>query len=68
MAARSWSATSWPTCTARQSIDAGCVYGRGKPGDRLQLTNFCRDVAEDWKRGRIYIPSDVLTAHGWRVE
>jgi phytoene synthase len=25
-----------------------------------QLTNICRDVAEDWQRGRLYLPRDVL--------
>ncbi len=30
-------------------------------GIAMQLTNICRDVAEDWYLGRIYIPKDVLT-------
>mgnify|MGYP000014695817 CR=1 FL=1 len=29
-------------------------------GIALQLTNFLRDVREDWRRGRIYIPLDIL--------
>jgi squalene synthase HpnC len=33
---------------------------RGKLSDAictgLQLANFCQDVAEDWRRGRVYIP------------
>lgn len=28
-------------------------------GIAMQLTNICRDVAEDWERGRIYIPAEV---------
>jgi phytoene synthase len=30
----------------------------------LQLTNFLRDVAEDQRRGRVYLPTDALRAEG----
>ncbi len=30
----------------------------------LQLTNFLRDVAEDHRRGRVYIPVDLLRVEG----
>ncbi|WP_018655947.1 phytoene/squalene synthase family protein [Actinomadura flavalba] len=33
-------------------------------GEAFQLTNFLRDVAEDLDRGRVYLPADVLAAHG----
>ncbi len=33
-------------------------------GIALQLTNFSRDVAEDRRRGRIYLPLDMLRAEG----
>ena len=33
-------------------------------GIALQLTNFLRDVSEDFKRGRIYLPQDMLLARG----
>lgn len=33
-------------------------------GEAFQLTNFLRDVAEDLRRGRVYLPSDVLAEHG----
>src|SRR5215207_460281 len=33
-------------------------------GVALQLTNFLRDVAEDQRRGRVYLPTDVLRAEG----
>lgn len=33
-------------------------------GIAMQLTNICRDVAEDWQRGRLYVPDDVLARHG----
>jgi phytoene synthase len=29
-------------------------------GIAMQLTNVCRDVAEDWRRGRLYLPSELL--------
>lgn len=28
-------------------------------GMAMQLTNICRDVAEDWQRGRLYLPKEV---------
>lgn len=53
------------------------VYGSARPGDfdralasardlgiGLQLTNFLRDVAEDQRRGRVYLPQDMLRAEG----
>lgn len=33
-------------------------------GIALQLTNFLRDVAEDQRRGRVYLPLDLLRAEG----
>ena len=33
-------------------------------GEAFQFTNFLRDVAEDLDRGRVYLPADVLGAHG----
>lgn len=33
-------------------------------GVALQLTNFLRDVAEDQRRGRLYLPLDELRAEG----
>lgn len=35
-------------------------------GIAMQLTNICRDVAEDWQRGRLYIPDEILARHGAR--
>jgi len=29
-------------------------------GVAMQLTNICRDVSEDWARGRLYIPLELL--------
>ncbi len=33
-------------------------------GIALQLTNFLRDVGEDQRRGRVYLPVDLLRAEG----
>ena len=33
-------------------------------GLAMQLTNICRDVAEDWDRGRLYLPDELLARHG----
>ncbi|MGH9769628.1 MAG: phytoene/squalene synthase family protein [Blastocatellia bacterium] len=53
------------------------VYGSPSPRDfyralrsarnlgiALQLTNFLRDVAEDQRRGRVYLPRDMLRREG----
>ena len=29
-------------------------------GMAMQLTNICRDVAEDWDRGRLYLPREIF--------
>ncbi|MFF7969763.1 squalene/phytoene synthase family protein [Streptomyces sp. NPDC007905] len=33
-------------------------------GVAFQLSNFLRDVGEDLDRGRVYLPADLLDAHG----
>ncbi len=35
-----------------------------KLGIALQLTNILRDVADDWRNGRLYLPQDELAAFG----
>lgn len=35
-----------------------------KLGLALQMTNILRDVAEDWERGRLYLPQEELEAFG----
>ena len=35
-----------------------------KLGVALQMTNILRDVGDDWRLGRVYLPQDELTAHG----
>jgi phytoene synthase len=36
----------------------------GEMGHAMQLTNILRDVGEDWRRGRLYLPADVMARHG----
>jgi phytoene synthase len=33
-------------------------------GIAMQLTNICRDIDEDWGRGRLYVPRDLLASEG----
>lgn len=33
-------------------------------GIAMQLTNICRDVEFDWSIGRLYVPDEILDAHG----
>jgi 15-cis-phytoene synthase len=33
-------------------------------GEAFQMTNFLRDVGEDADRGRVYLPEDLMAAHG----
>jgi 15-cis-phytoene synthase len=33
-------------------------------GHAMQMTNILRDVGEDWRRGRLYLPADVMEKHG----
>lgn len=33
-------------------------------GEAFQLSNFIRDVGEDLRRGRVYLPAEDLVAHG----
>ena len=49
------------------------IFGYREPGSRqyaielgvaLQLTNILRDVPEDLRRGRVYLPQEDLRAHG----
>ena len=37
-------------------------------GIQMQMINVLRDVAEDYERGRVYLPKDVLAAHNIEIE
>lgn len=40
----------------------------GDLGHAMQITNILRDVGEDWRRGRLYLPLDLLGKHGLEPE
>ena len=40
--------------------DGRCVPRAAHLGMAMQLTNICRDVAEDWQAGRQYLPLDQV--------
>lgn len=42
--------------------DPGPLQDAADLGKAMQLTNICRDVAEDWARGRLYVPRELLPA------
>ena len=44
--------------------DARALRHGAHLGMAMQLTNIARDVAEDWQRGRLYLPDEVLASHG----
>ncbi|HMP73901.1 MAG TPA: phytoene/squalene synthase family protein [Kiritimatiellia bacterium] len=37
-------------------------------GMAMQLTNIARDVAEDWERGRLYLPDEMLAEAGMTAD
>lgn len=42
--------------------DDGCLKAAARLGMGMQLTNIARDVAEDFARGRQYLPTELVTA------
>lgn len=44
--------------------DAASLRQAADLGVAMQLTNICRDVREDWERGRIYLPMASVEGHG----
>ncbi|MBB2892289.1 phytoene/squalene synthase family protein [Flexivirga oryzae] len=48
--------------------DASSLRFAAALGEAFQLTNFIRDVAEDWQRGRIYLPLEDFRACGLTVD
>ncbi|HEY5374076.1 MAG TPA: phytoene/squalene synthase family protein [Polyangiaceae bacterium] len=44
--------------------DARALKNAAHLGIAMQLTNICRDVAEDWRLGRLYLPITLLRACG----
>ena len=44
--------------------DEGAMRNAAHLGMAMQLTNICRDVEEDWNRGRLYLPEALLSRYG----
>jgi phytoene synthase len=44
--------------------DAAVLERAEQLGHAMQLTNIVRDVGEDWRRGRLYLPAELLRRHG----
>jgi phytoene synthase len=42
------------------ATDAQALRRAAHLGMAMQLTNICRDVDEDWRNGRLYLPADLL--------
>jgi 15-cis-phytoene synthase len=51
-------------CHAFGLTDDGALVPAAHLGIAMQLTNICRDVAEDYSLGRVYLPAELLAAHG----
>ncbi len=47
-------------CYVLGASDARALRNAAHLGIAMQLTNICRDVAEDWQRGRLYLPLQML--------
>ncbi|HEY0464279.1 MAG TPA: phytoene/squalene synthase family protein [Polyangiaceae bacterium] len=47
-------------CHVLGPSDARALRNAAHLGIAMQLTNICRDVAEDWQRGRLYLPLRML--------
>lgn len=45
--------------------DAWALARAADLGRAMQLTNILRDVGEDWRHGRLYLPLDVMARHGF---
>jgi phytoene synthase len=45
-------------------VDERAISYAVKLGVALQLTNILRDVGEDWRAGRVYLPQEELVAFG----
>ena len=62
-------AIAWPassaSCRRRSSASRAATRGFARDlGIAFQLTNIIRDVGEDARRGRIYLPQDELARFG----
>ena len=44
--------------------DSVALANAERMGHAMQLTNILRDVGEDWRNGRLYLPLDMLAHYG----
>ena len=51
-------------CVMRLEHEEALPYAEAL-GTAMQLTNFLRDIREDWERGRVYIPLEDLERFGY---
>jgi phytoene synthase len=51
-------------CHVMRTRDDAAIDNAVHLGIAMQLTNICRDVIEDWDRGRLYVPADRLARCG----
>jgi phytoene synthase len=51
-------------CHVMGVSDAAALRQAAHLGMAMQMTNVARDVAEDWNRGRLYLPDALLAPHG----
>jgi phytoene synthase len=51
-------------CRVMGVTDARAARHAAALGMAMQLTNIARDVHEDWQRGRLYVPRDLLPLRG----
>ena len=54
----------WAVATGAILATLACAPLARILGVAMQLTNICRDIAEDWDRGRLYLPDELLASHG----
>jgi phytoene synthase len=55
-------------CRVIGATDEAANPHAGALGVAMQLTNFLRDVREDWRRGRVYLPLKDLERFGYAEE
>ncbi len=51
-------------CYIMGTTSSEALHYAATMGLAMQMTNFLRDVGEDWQRGRVYLPQDELREYG----
>ncbi len=51
-------------CYIFRAITPAALGHAATMGLAMQMTNFLRDVGEDWRRGRVYLPQEELAQFG----